>query len=80
VLCSGRCCSCWPAPLAEKVKQYDPFAVRDVRLDAGGGHAEGITVPPMSVVANRPGVPEVPAAARGQVRRLPEDESDRRDC
>ena len=35
--CSGRCCSCWPAPLTRKAEQHDPFAVRDVRLDAGDG-------------------------------------------
>src|SRR5215471_8318119 len=32
--CSGRCCSCWPAPLTRKVGRHDPFAVRDVRPDA----------------------------------------------
>jgi hypothetical protein len=74
--CSGRCCSCWPAPLTRKVEQHDPLAVRDVRLDAGGHHAEGVTLSALPVVAIRPGLPEVPAPARGPVRRLPEEGTD----
>src|SRR4051794_17302706 len=45
--------------------------VRDVRLDAGGPHAQGVTLPALPVVANRPGFPEVPAAAGCALRRLP---------
>jgi hypothetical protein len=77
--CSGRCFSTWPAPLTRKVEPHDPFAVRDVRLGARGRHAEGVTLPALSVVANQPGLPEVPAAARGPLRRLPEEGKDRRD-
>src|SRR2546421_12515248 len=74
--CSGRCCSCWPAPVTRKVEQHDPFAVRDLRLDERGRHAEGITLSALSVVADRPGVPEVPTAARDPVRRLPEERTE----
>src|SRR5262249_54719815 len=74
--CSGCCCSCWPAPLTRKVELHDPFIVRDVRLDARGRHAEGVTLSALPVVANRPGLPEVPTAARGPVRWLPEEGQD----
>src|SRR5438132_8164280 len=40
--CSGRCCSCWPAPIARKVERHDPFPVREMRPDARGRHAEGV--------------------------------------
>src|SRR6516165_6852791 len=74
--CSGCFWSCWPAPLTRKVELHDPFAVRDVRLDAGGRPAEGVTLPALQVVANRPGLPEVPAAAHGPVRGPPEEGTD----
>src|SRR5712672_2903377 len=51
-----------------------------MRLDARGRHAEGITLSPLSVVQDRPGLPEVSTAARGPVRRLPKEGTDRRDC
>src|SRR5262249_10108482 len=71
--CSGRCCSCWPAPVTREVELHDPFAVRDMRLDARGRHAEGITLSAMSVVASRPGLPEVSSPDRGPVRGVPEE-------
>src|ERR671937_1888184 len=48
-----------------------------MHLDARGRHAEGITLSALPVVADRPGLPEVPTAARGPVRRLPEEGPDR---
>src|SRR5437016_5764778 len=57
---------------------HEPFVVRDMRLDARSRHAEGITLPPVSVVANRPGLPEVSSPARGPVRRLSEEGTDRK--
>src|SRR5262245_60930863 len=49
-----------------------------MRLDARGCHAEGITLSALSVVANRAGLPEVSSAARGPVRRLPDEGTHRR--
>src|ERR1051326_4132468 len=47
-----------------------------MHTDAGGSHGEGVTLFALSVVANLPGLPEVPAAARGPVRRLPPEGTD----
>src|SRR5947209_5654304 len=46
-------------------------SVRDVRLGAGGGHAEGVTLPALPAVAHGPGLPEVPAPAGRALQRLP---------
>jgi protein-tyrosine phosphatase len=44
-----------------------------MRLDAASRDAEGITLSALSVVANRPGLPEVSTAARDPVRRPQEE-------
>src|SRR5262245_5737997 len=50
------------------------------QTSARGRHAEVLTLSALPVVADRPELPEVPTAARGPVRRLPEKGTDRRDC
>jgi transcriptional regulator len=46
---------------AEGCGRAEPL--RDVRQGAGGHHAQGVTLPPVPVVPNRSGLPEIPAAA-----------------
>src|SRR5262249_45952930 len=64
------------APPTRKVERHDPFAVRDMRPDAGGRHAEGVTLSALPVVENRPGLPEVSSPGRGPVRGLLEEGTD----
>src|SRR5690242_7669457 len=49
-----------------------------MRLDARGRDAEGGTLPALPVVGVEPGLPEISAAARDPVRRLPEERADHR--
>jgi len=47
-----------------------------MRPDARGPDTEGITLSRLSVGANRPGLPEISASARGPVRRLPAERAE----
>src|SRR5712692_2846988 len=69
-----------PVSITRKQKRHDPIAVRDVRLHARDHHAEGITLPPLSVVPNQPRLSEASTAAGGSVRRLSEERTDRGSC